>query len=179
VTRREALKTSTVLLGTALLAPGLLTGCAPKSRKSAAESTASNDQALLEAIADTILPTTAASPGAKAAGVGPTMVLLLNDCMEADVKPRVSQGLQAFRATCRDAGGDFSSLQQSERERLLRELDVAAQADEKHWFAAVRELALYAYFSSEIGLTRALRYSITPGRYDACVPLEPGQPAWD
>ncbi|HJY36671.1 MAG TPA: gluconate 2-dehydrogenase subunit 3 family protein [Steroidobacteraceae bacterium] len=179
VTRREVLKTSTVLLGGALLAPALLIGCGPKGRESAAESSASPDQALLEEIADTLLPTTAASPGAKAAGVGPTMVLLLNDCMEADVQQRVAKGLQAFRATSRDAGGDFSSLQQSERERLLRELDVAAQADEEHWFAAVRELALHAYFSSEIGLTRALRYSITPGRYDACVPLQPGQPAWD
>lgn len=179
MTRREALKTSTVLLGSALLAPGLLTGCAQETHDSAAKSTASPDQSLLEDIADTLLPTTAASPGAKAAGVGATMLLLLNDCESADVNRRVSKGLQAFRATCRDAGGDFASLQQSERERLLRELDVAAQADEKHWFAAVRELALQAYFSSEIGLTRALRYSITPGRYDACVPLKPGQPAWD
>ena len=179
LTRREALKTSTVLLGSALLAPGLLTGCGQKSRDSAAESAASPDQALLEDIADTLLPTTAASPGAKAAGVGTTMLLLLNDCESADVQQRVSKGLQAFRATCQDVGGDFASLRQSERVRLLRELDVAAQADEKHWFAAVRGLALHAYFSSEIGLTRALRYSITPGRYDACVPLEPGQPAWD
>ena len=70
------------------------------------------------------------------------------------------------------------SLQQSERERLLRELDVAAQAEKEHWFAVVRELALHAYFSSEIGLTQAMRYALTPGRWDACVPLEPGQPAW-
>jgi hypothetical protein len=179
VTRREALKTSTVLLGSALLMPGVLTGCGSRSREPAVQGSASPDQALLEDIADTLLPTTAASPGAKAAGVGATMLLLLNDCETADVQQRVSQGLQAFRVTCRDAGGDFASLQQPERERLLRELDVAAQADKQHWFAAVRDLALQAYFSSEIGLTRALRYSITPGRYDACVPLEPGQPAWD
>jgi hypothetical protein len=178
VTRREALKTSTVLLGSALLMPGVLTGCAPKSRESAAENAASPDQTLLDDIADTLLPATAASPGAKAAGVGATMFLLLNDCVEADVQQRVSKGLTAFRATCRAAGGDFGSLQQPERVRLLRELDVAAQADKEHWFAEVRELALQAYFSSEIGLTRAMRYSITPGRYDACVPLEPGQPAW-
>jgi hypothetical protein len=179
MTRREALKTSSVLLGGALLVPALLTGCAKKSHDSAAESAASPDQVLLEDIADTLLPTTAASPGAKAAGVGATMLLLLNDCESADEQLRVTKGLQAFRATCRDAGGDFASLQKSERERLVHELDVAGQADEKHWFAAVRGLALNAYFSSEIGLTRALRYSITPGRYDGCVPLAPGQPAWD
>jgi hypothetical protein len=179
MSRREALKTSTYLLGSALLLPGLLAGCTRKSRDSAAESATNPDQALLEDIADTLLPTTAASPGAKAAGVGATMLLLLNDCESVEVQQRVLKGLQAFRATCRDAGGDFASLQPSVRERLLRELDAAAQADDKHWFGNVRELALNAYFSSEIGLTRALRYAMTPGRYDGCVPLEPGQPAWD
>jgi hypothetical protein len=166
------------LLGGALLLPGVLTSCAPKGRDSAAVSAVNPDQALLEDIADTLLPTTGASPGAKAAGVGATMVLLLNDCLEADVQRRVSTGLQMFRATCKDTGGEFASLQQPERERLLREMDTVAQADKDHWFNVVRELAVDAYFSSEIGLTRAMRYSITPGRYEACVPLEPGQPAW-
>lgn len=178
MTRREALKTSTVLLGSALLAPGLLTGCARKGSEPAAAATGSPDQQLLEDIADTLLPTTSASPGAKAAGVGATMVLLLDDCLEAQVQQRVSKGLQAFRATCKEAGGEFASLQQSERERLVRALDSASQADKEHWFNAVRDLAVEVYFSSEIGLTRAMRYMITPGRYDACIPLEPGQPAW-
>jgi hypothetical protein len=172
------LKSSTVLLGTALLVPGVLTGCAPKSRESSAATSVNPDQTLLEDIADTLLPTTAASPGAKAAGVGATMLLLLNDCEPAEVLQRVTKGLREFRITCREAGGEFGSLQQPQRERLLRELDAAAQADKDHWFAAVRDLALQAYFSSEIGLTRAMRYALTPGRYDACVPLEPGQPAW-
>ena len=178
ITRREALKSSTVLLGSALLAPGLLSGCARESGDSAAKGSARSDQLLLEDIADTLLPATAASPGAKSAGVGATMMLLLTDCESVDVQQRVSKGLQAFRATCREAGGEFASLKPPERERLLRELDVAAQADEMHWFAAVRELSINVYFSSEIGLTRAMRYTITPGRYDGCIPLEPGQPAW-
>ena len=63
VTRREVLKTSTVLLGGALLAPALLIGCGPKGRESAAESSASPDQALLEEIADTLLPESYAVEG--------------------------------------------------------------------------------------------------------------------
>jgi len=42
----------------------------------------------------------------------------------------------------------------------------------------VRDLALGAYFSSEIGMTKALRYVRVPGKYVGCMPLEPGQPAW-
>lgn len=177
MTRREALKAMAVLVGGALIAPGVLAGHGRGARGSDDDR---DDQALLEDIADTLLPTTAASPGAKAAGVGATMALLLADCMAADVQQRVANGLQAFRATCRKRGGAFASLPQPERERLLREVDAGAQqAGESHWFVVVRDLALWAYFTSEIGMTRAMRYVAIPGRWEGCLPLAPGQPAWN
>lgn len=180
MTRREALKAAASLVG-ALAVPGLLAGCAPDGRDTASASRASarEDQALLEDIADTLLPDTAASPGAKAAGVGATMALLLADCRARDVQQRVAAGLLEFRATCRALGGAFASLPRPERERLLREADATArQAGDTHWFSTVRELALSSYFTSEVGMTRATRYVPIPGRYQGCVPLEPGQPAW-
>lgn len=179
MTRREALKAATALAGGVLIAPGILTGCAPEGRE-AASGLILEDQALIEDIADTLLPTTTASPGAKAAGVGATIILLLTDCYAPDVQQQVSEGLHELRATCRDRGAaNFGSLARSERERLLSELDAAAQkAGEAHWFAVTRQLALHAYFTSEIGLTRATRYALTPGRWEGCVPLVHGQPAW-
>jgi hypothetical protein len=181
MTRREALmKAATALMG-ALAVPGLLAGCAPDGRDTASASRASaqDDQALLEDIADTLLPDTAASPGAKSAGVGATMALLLADCRTPDVQQRVTAGLRAFRATCRAAGGSFESLPRADRERLLRETDAAARlAGDAHWYSTVRELALTSYFTSEVGMTRATRYVPIPGRYQGCVPLAPGQPAW-
>jgi hypothetical protein len=61
----------------------------------------------------------------------------------------------------------------------LREIDAEAQrAGDKHYFGLVRELALRAYFSSEIGMTKALRYVLVPGKWVGCVPLGAGQPAW-
>ena len=56
MTRREALKTATALVGGVLIAPGVLTGCAPESREAASEGLIPEDQALLEDIADTLLP---------------------------------------------------------------------------------------------------------------------------
>jgi hypothetical protein len=180
MTRRDALKAATALVG-ALTVSGLLEGCAPDGRDAVPGSRASarDDQALLEDIADTLLPDTAASPGAKAAGVGATMALLLADCKSQDVQQRVAAGLQTFRTTCRSLGGAFASLPQPERERLLRETDAEARlAGDAHWYSTVRELALTSYFTSEIGMTRATRYERIPGRYRGCVPLAPGQPAW-
>jgi hypothetical protein len=47
-----------------------------------------------------------------------------------------------------------------------------------HYFRMMKELALLGYFTSEIGCTVAWRYVDTPGRYDPCLPYEPGERAW-
>lgn len=179
MTRREALKAASALVGGVLIGPLVLGGCAGEGGEAPSDTADRDDVALLGDIADTLLPQTAASPGAGAAGVGATMALLLADCKGPDVQQRIAEGLQAFRAICRDRGDTFASLPRSERERLLREVDAGArQAGDTHWFAAVRELALLAYFTSEIGLTQSMRYVPIPGRWQGCVPLAPGQPAW-
>jgi hypothetical protein len=179
--RREALKATTVLAGAVLVGTtGVLTACAPERRKAARGVLTRDDQELIEEIADTLLPPTQASPGAKAAGVGATINLLLTDCYEPETQRRVLRGLQEFRAICRDrCGAGFASMAPLEREGLLREIDAEAQrAGEAHWFGITRELALRAYFSSEVGMTKALRYVLNPGRWEPCIPLAPGQPAW-
>src|SRR5438045_5015837 len=47
-----------------------------------------------------------------------------------------------------------------------------------HYFRMMKELALLGYFTSEIGMTQALRYVEAPARYDPCVPSKPGDTAW-
>jgi len=106
--------------------------------------------------------------------------LLLTDCYEPDAQQRVVNGLNDFRKSCRDrCGSDFASLPQKEREQVLRDIDAEAQqVGPTHYLGLVRELSLQAYFSSEIGMTKALRYVMVPGKWVGCVPLAPGQPAW-
>jgi hypothetical protein len=174
--RREAVKTTGMLLGGVLITSAGLTACARDSRNIGVGVLNSEDQALIEEIADTLLPTTPNSPGAKAAGVGPVINLLLTDCREPAEQKRVVDGLKQFRNT---VGDHFASMSQVNRENWLRRIDSEAiTAGGKHYFPLVRELSLQAYFSSEIGMTRALRYVMTPGKWVGCVPLQPGQPAW-
>ena len=47
-----------------------------------------------------------------------------------------------------------------------------------HYFRMMKELTLLGYFTSEIGMTKALRYVEAPGRYDPCVDYHPGDKAW-
>ena len=179
--RREAIKATTALVGGVLITTnGFLIACARDSGNAPSKVLTLDDQSLIEEIADTLLPTTPSSPGAKAAGAGAAINLLLTDCYEPEGQERVVNGLNEFRRTCRERCGDgFASLSQKEREQLLREIDAEARkVGPTHYFTLVRELALRAYFSSEIGMTKALRYVMVPGRWAGCVPLAPGQPAW-
>jgi len=180
VSRREVLKTWVALAGGALAASsGVLAACRSAAPRSGTVLD-HDDQDLIEEIADTLLPTTASSPGAKAAQVGPVINVILTDCYEPADQRRVVAGLGAFRALCRRrAGGEFATLPRADRERVLREVDAEARkAGESHYYPLVRDLAQSAYFSSEIGMTQALRYIRVPGRWEGCVPLVPGQPAW-
>ena len=174
--RREAVKTTGVLLGGVLITSASLTACAGESRNVGVGVLNAEDQALIEEIADTLLPTTPGSPGAKAAGVGPVINLLLTDCREPAEQKRVVDGLKQFRNT---VGDHFASMSQANRENWLRRVDGEARAaGPNHYFPLIRELSLQSYFSSEIGATKALRYVMTPGKWVGCVPLAPGQPAW-
>ena len=84
ISRREAVLRVTALLGGMALVGGsaFLSGCR-------AEHTADNvfspdDIAFLDEVADTILPTTSSSPGAKAAKTGAFMALMVRDSYSAD-----------------------------------------------------------------------------------------------
>jgi len=176
--RRDALRAVSLLAcGAAAASTGLLAACElPPPR----EVLYADDEALLEAVADTILPDTPASPGARAAGVGPVVDRLLTRCRDQGAHGRIVTGLEDLRRTCREhCTAPFADLSRDDRERLLRGYDeVAARTRGPHWIDDVRELVLQAYFTSEIGATRALRYVREPGPWVGCAPLRPGQPAW-
>jgi hypothetical protein len=61
---------------------------------------------------------------------------------------------------------------------LAHATGAASEAPPPHYFRMMKELALLGFFTSEVGCTQALRYIETPGRFDACIPYAPGEPAW-
>jgi hypothetical protein len=179
--RREAIqRTLAAAAGVAFVASGGVVACTGERRPVSTTALGADDRALMAEVADTLLPTTAAAPGAKAAGAGEAIDLLLTDCYDAEAQRKLVRGLGELRSRCRtECAAGFASLPQAERERLLRAVDAEAkQAGDAHWFHLARELSLRAYFSSEVGLTKALRWVPVPGRWQGCVPLAPGQPAW-
>jgi Gluconate 2-dehydrogenase subunit 3 len=196
ITRREAiLRVSALFGGVALVGQGaMLAGCTREKPGAAASSAnfSADDIALFDEIAETILPETA-TPGAKAAGVGPFIAMMVADTYDNREQQVFREGMQAVDAECREMHGDtFMSVTPAQRLALLEKLDLeqmeymndveyrSGNRDEKpaHYFRMMKELALLGYFTSEIGYTRAMRYAETPGKWDPCAPYAPGEKAW-
>lgn len=187
VTRREAIRRVSALFGgVALVGQGAwLAGCAAGAR-AASDLFSDTEVALLDEIADTILPTTA-TPGAKAAGVGPFIAMMVADTYDPGEQRLFVAGLATLESESRaQNGGGFMASSPAQRLALLERLDREAieymrepgAGDRPHYFRMLKELTLLGYFTSEIGYTQAMRYVETPGRFEPCITYTTGDKAW-
>ncbi len=193
-TRRQVIERALVAAGWAGLV-GSTTLAAACSRETPQEPTNEQTKAIgefsdadiawLDEVADTILPETD-TPGAKAAGVGSFMALMVTDTYSPEEQAAFREGMNALEAACHDANGaGFMGANAEQRLALLETLDEAqlrqtTQDPEggTHYFRPIKELTVLGYFTSEIGYTQAMRYVESPGRFDPCVEYTPGEKAW-
>ena len=184
--RREAIRQVTAMLGGVVFVGSgdLLTAVEHAHARVTASRTqigtfTAQDIALLDEVADTILPETK-TPGAKAAKVGSFMAVMVTDTYDDPQQAIFRDGMRKLN------GAGFMTKSPAERlaflEQLDREqktyMDTRAQGAPVHYFREMKELTLFGYFTSEIGCSQAMRYRETPARFDPCVPYTPGETTW-
>lgn len=193
ITRREAiLRVSAMFGGMALVGQSaMLAGCATQTAAEAGPSTGNelfrqSDVGLLDEIAETILPETS-TPGAKAAGVGPFVAMMVTDVYYDDDQKIFLDGLKDLQTRCLVSyGAHFQVVTAAQKLELLEKLDAEQHLHMEtrpdgapaHYFRMMKELSLLGYFTSEVGYTQAMRYLETPGRYDPCMPYTTGEKSW-
>ena len=187
--RRDALSRVALILGGTIVGANVfLEGCKPADRKAISGlDFQPEDIAYLDEVADTILPTTASSPGAKAAAVGTFMTVMVKDCYDENDQKIFLDGMNKLQdASKKKFDKNFMEATPQQRHDLLVELDKEQKEQSKnkkkedpsHYFRLMKELTLLGYFTSEIGATKALRYVESPGRYEGCVDYKKGDKAW-
>ncbi|MCS6953040.1 MAG: gluconate 2-dehydrogenase subunit 3 family protein [Bryobacterales bacterium] len=119
------------------------------------------EHALLDQVAEMILPADEHSPGAHAARVADYIDLVVAHSPHS-VQQQWRAQLAAFDQLARAAAGQpFLELDQPERARVL---DLAAQGEinpsspAEQFFVAMKKMTLAAYYTSEIGLLQELGY---------------------
>lgn len=135
--RREAVKSVAFLMGGALSATTIgvfLESCNSTSTKAKGSLFTEEQQKLITEVADIIIPTTS-TPGAKAAGVGPFIAMMVKDCYPDEAQKAFVKGLDDLEAQSKDQyKKSFLELTVAQRQELvgkLRDATVAATKAEK------------------------------------------------
>ena len=186
--RRDALSLLSGAAAGILAVPSLLlSGCRNDTGTYAYAFFTPEEITLLEQVAETILPATPDSPGAKEAQVGAFMDVFVADCLDPEDGNLLRRGLQQLDQRCREQEGQpFLRLSAARQHDLLVALDMEAEAyqealqpgESPHYFRLLKGLALLGYFTSEPGATQGLRYVPVPGKYEGDIPYVQGEKAW-
>jgi hypothetical protein len=194
MTRREAVIRMATAMGLTAIGPRLL--AAAVSASAGNTNFSADELALLDEIGDTIIPATDI-PGAKAVGIGAFIAMMVRDCYpprdQGEFKAGLAEIEKRFSAV---HGKRFGEGAAQERTAFLNQLDEEQKAFTKahriephtdgsetpeapyHYFRMMKDLTILGYFSSELGATKALRFTEVPGGYDGAAPYHKGDHAW-
>lgn len=123
--RREAVKSFAFLMGGALSATTIgvfLDSCNSPSTKTTGKLFSADQEKLITEVADIIIPTTS-SPGAKAAGIGPFIALMVKDCYPEDAQKAFIKGLEDLEKQSKDTfKKSFLEISVAQRQELLNKV---------------------------------------------------------
>lgn len=185
--RREAISMVAWLTGGLMVgAEVLLTGCSNEYGNNVTGLFRPEMTNLLGDIADVILPPTG-SPGAKEAGVGECIPVIIRDCYTEENQQIMVAGLREFQTGCKTRFNEpFEALTNDQKLAYIIQLDKSSKEYHRlkeanmpdHYFFLLKQLVLFSYFTSEKGATKALRYVQIPGKYIGDYPYKKGDKAW-
>jgi len=126
--RRELLKMIAAATGSVMIGGEfLLTGC-KANPDTVPDAFTDKDVAMLDEIAETIIPQTNTA-GAKAAGVGRFMTVMVNDCYTKDEQEIFHKGLTTLNDECNKMHNvDFMKATPEQRKQLLIAIDKETNA---------------------------------------------------
>jgi len=145
--RREAVKSVAFLMGGALSATTIgvfLDGCTTPSANKGGNLFSPDQEGMITEMADIIIPTTK-TPGAKAAGVGPFISMMIKECYPKEAQDAFVKGLEDLEShSKKEFDNSFLKISVKQREQLLgklRDETVAAQKAENDKNAAAGKSA--------------------------------------
>lgn len=145
---------------------------------------------LVVAAAERILPETD-TPGATAARVNQFVDRLLAHWYPPADRDRFLAGLSVLeRLGLERHGSSFADCTEAEQVAILTAFDdevialrraagarpgppgrPSAPTPDEHWFAMLKFMTIWGFYTSEVGVTEELRHDLVPGYYDGCAPV--------
>lgn len=153
----------------------------------------SRNLAFLTVFSDILIPRTD-TPGASDAGVPGIIMALINDWAGVDVRTQMLIDIDLINERLSGQGEAFLAQGLSQQTDALEELDTFAFSasemsaslkakdvgakDVGRAYRSFKRLVVLAFFMSEDGATKTLRYDAIPGKWDGCAPVKDDERAW-
>lgn len=186
--RRNALRKTALLTGSALAVPSLfslLQSCKQQSRLGWEPVFLSEDHAkFISSFVDTILPRTD-TPGALDVKTDIFMDLVFAKTYDEKAQANVVAEINKFNANCKESHGKvFADLSEENKKAFLKKMEAeTGKFNGTVWgspvgdlppvgfYRSLKSMALWGYFSSEEIGKNHLNYDPIPGEFKGCVPL--------
>lgn len=167
--RRALLERIGFLLGAAALPADAMAQALAGGAPGGGQALSPNEVATLRAFCDAVIPATDTG-GALEAGVPDVVAGMIARWASPATAGMLRAALAAAgRAMAGDAAGRAARLAAHDAARL------AAHDD---GYGRLKDLVVAAYYTSEIGATRELRYELVPGVWNPALPLAEDGRAW-
>ena len=175
--RRSAVRTLTLLAGTAALLPSCLSPTEadqPAAFPLKHVALTAGQEQLLAQVCDALLPRTA-TPGAHDLGLHLYVLKMLDDCTPPPQQQAFVAGLkQLDAATKQQQGQAFGASSPAQRLAFLQSLDQQPShypAALVSFYRTARQLTIDGYTNSKYFMTKQVLYELVPGRYDGHFPV--------
>lgn len=129
----------------------------------------------LSAYAECVLPKCEESPGANEAGVASFLDQYLPACKSQDQLQGIKEVVQSLTTMYKEKGENNFTIENSDKKNTFMELIEKSELDA---YEELKSLVLFAYYTSQEGMTEALRYDPVPGGYKGNIPLDENENAW-
>lgn len=167
--RRAAIKNMMIFAGGIYLLPS----CSGDPGKASVELThitiSAQQEALLAAIAETLIPGTKDAPGAKDLNLHLFTLKMVDDCHSADDQQKFVSSLRVM-----DKEGLFTRLDNAKREKFITDLleDTNAPEELREFMKITKQRVIQGFKNSKYAMTDLKQYELVPGRYNGYYPVE-------
>ncbi|MFK7843690.1 MAG: gluconate 2-dehydrogenase subunit 3 family protein [Rhodothermales bacterium] len=193
--RREALKSTALLGGTAVVSTSLLTllqSCQQQPRLGWQPQFLSVDHAqLISSLVDTMLPTTD-TPGGLDVKVDLFIDLVFAKTMEEEAKKQKVAEMDEFNEMCAARFGKvFHQLDADQKKTILQDEEsnsptfnggvwgtAVGEQEPVGFYRSLKSMAIWAYCSSEEIGKNVLNYDPIPGPFKGCIPFSDVGKVW-
>jgi hypothetical protein len=182
--RREALSIVGLIVGGSVVGAGnFLSSCTPKDHKSIFGILDKQQIKTIEEAAETILPKTKESPGAKDVEIGKFVNRFITDCYDTLEQKIFLDGIiKLNEKSVYSFSDDFTELKSGEKIELLLALETEVKTfynhsenwDKNHYYSMMKQVTILGYLTSELVGTKVLNHVPIPGRFEGCIPYQDG-----